>query len=254
MKVICQELLSHDRRETFEWSPWLTIGAEYHVVSLLAHPGGRITLQLVTDDGESLGLFDSSAFSTTEETVPDTWVTRIRDAGTLELAPASWLRPGFWEDYYDGDAAAAHVVNAELSKMLGKRMGPDLPDLSGPLPPLELQAASRKLAKARSTDPWKGLMLVQLHYVKALPAPDKLKPVLETVTRYWTLGTGSPETLLEAKRQCWEYLEKFPIHEHLDKPDTKFARALLCLVEPVGDDDMLADVADWFCSVLWDMW
>ncbi|MGP0223699.1 hypothetical protein [Paenarthrobacter sp. NCHU4564] len=154
----------------------------------------------------------------------------------------------------DGDAAAAHIVNTELSKMLGRHVGPDLPDLSGPLPSLELQAAARMLAKAEGTDPWKGLMLVQLHYVEALSAPDKLKATLETVSRYWTQGTGSPETLLEAKRQCWEYLKKFPIEEHLDKPDTKFARAMLCLVEPVGDDDMLSDTADWFCSVLWDIW
>ncbi|WP_347110057.1 hypothetical protein AAHB33_05115 [Paenarthrobacter sp. S56] len=251
MKVICQELLSHDGRETLEWSPWLTIGAEYHVVSVLAHPSGRIQLRIVDDQG-SLGLFGSSAFAAADGTIPSNWVVSIRDGGTLELAPSSWVRPGLWEDYYDGECAAVHIVNAELSKMIGRR--PDLPDLSGPLPTLELQAAARSLAKAQNTDPWKGLMLVQLHYVTALPAPDVLKPVLERLTKYWTLGTGSPETLLEAKRQCWEYLKKFPIHEHLDKPDTKFARALLCLVEPVGDDDMLADLADWFCLVLWDMW
>jgi hypothetical protein len=95
-------------------------------------------------------------------------------------------------------------------------------------------------------------MLVQLHYVTDLPAPEQLRPLLTTVDAYWTLGRGSPGTLLEVKRQCWEYLNEFPIHEHLDKVDTKFARALLCLVEPIGDDDMLADTADWFAFLMWD--
>jgi hypothetical protein len=155
MKVICHQLLSHDSRGTLETSSWVTIGAEYDVVSLAAYGNGRIELQLLTDDGHNLGWFDAAAFSTSDESIPDNWVSRIREGGSLQLAPRPWLAPGFWEDYHDGDAAAIGVVEVELSKMLGKRMGPDWPDLSVPLQTLDLRAAARQLANVKNTDPWK---------------------------------------------------------------------------------------------------
>ena len=85
MKVRCTQLLAHDGRGQLESSPWLTIDAEYHVVSLLAHPGGRIQLQLLTDDSDSLGHFESTAFMTVDETVPENWHARIGEGGLLEF-------------------------------------------------------------------------------------------------------------------------------------------------------------------------
>ncbi|MEJ1115437.1 hypothetical protein WBN73_14245 [Paenarthrobacter sp. CCNWLY172] len=34
----------------------------------------------------------------------------------------------------------------------------------------------------------------------------------------------------------------------------KFARALLCVLEPLGDEESGSNTADWFAGVVWDIW
>jgi hypothetical protein len=119
MKVVCTKLPATVSAGPQDRSPWVTVHAEYRVVSLIARPAGRVQIQIVTDDGRSLAWFDSTDFMTVDHTVPATWVAKIGEGGTLELAPTSWLAPGFWESYYEGDRAAADAVEAELSDFLG---------------------------------------------------------------------------------------------------------------------------------------
>ena len=102
-----------------ESSPWVTLDREYAVVSMLAEPGGRVQLQVLTDDGRSLGWFDSTNFMTVDDCIPSNWTARVGEGGVLELAPAVWLAPGFWEAYYDGDAEVADAVAVELRTILG---------------------------------------------------------------------------------------------------------------------------------------
>ena len=116
MKVICTKLPLSPDGEPLESSPWITLHAEYHVVSVLAVPDGRVQLQIV-DDSRSLGLFDSACFMAVDGTVPDSWTVRIRERGVLDFAPTAWLAPGFWEAYYDDDPAAIEAVEAELRRL-----------------------------------------------------------------------------------------------------------------------------------------
>ncbi len=254
MKVKYSPVLTHDGRTTLEPSSWLTIDAEYHVVSLLAQPGRRVELQLLTDDGHSLAWFDSTAFITVDESVPETWEARIREGGTLTFAPTSWLVPGFWEDYYDGDPEAVEIVETELSKITGIPRDPGLSDLVAPMDSLQLRSAAEQVADARGTDPWKGLMLVLLHFIKELSAPRELQPVLDTADDYWTSGKGTPDTLASVKERCWDFLNQFEMSTHLENSDAKYARALLCILEPLGDEDDRYSTADWFAGVVWDIW
>lgn len=99
--------------EVLDSSPWVTVDAEYDVVSVIAEPARRLLVQIVTDDG-SLGLFDSANFMTVDGVMPASWTARIGEGGVLEFAPAAWLAPGVWEAYYDGDPSAADAVEAEL--------------------------------------------------------------------------------------------------------------------------------------------
>ena len=94
-------------------SPWVTVDAEYVVVSVIAEPARRVLLQIVTDDG-TLGLFDSASFMTVDGAMPESWTARVGEGGVLELAPTAWLAPGFWEAYYDGDRLAVDAVESEL--------------------------------------------------------------------------------------------------------------------------------------------
>jgi hypothetical protein len=116
MKVICTKVPPSPTGEALEASPWVTVDAEYDVVSVIAEPARRLLVQIVTDDG-SLGLFDSANFMTVDGAIPASWASRIGEGGVLELAPAAWLTPGFWESYYDGDPSAVDAVEAELQAL-----------------------------------------------------------------------------------------------------------------------------------------
>lgn len=114
MRVICTRLPTAVNGTSLESSPWVTLHAEYIVVGLLAEPNGPVQLHIVADDGRSLAWFDSTDFMTVDGSLSGNWVASIRDRGALELAPAAWLAPGFWESYYDGDPATADAVESEL--------------------------------------------------------------------------------------------------------------------------------------------
>jgi hypothetical protein len=116
MKVICTKVPPSPTGEVLDTSPWVTVDAEYEVVSVIAEPARRVLVQIVTDDG-SLGLFDSTSFMTVDGTVPEGWTARVGEDGVLELAPTAWLAPGFWEAYYDGDPAAIDAVTSELQRL-----------------------------------------------------------------------------------------------------------------------------------------
>lgn len=116
MKVICAKPPPSPTGQVLEVNPWVTVGVEYQVVSVSAVPGRRVMLQIVTDDGRTLGLFDSSSFKTIDSSIPERWRADIDERGILRLAPDAWLARGFWEAYYDGDPAAIEAVNFELQR------------------------------------------------------------------------------------------------------------------------------------------
>jgi len=114
MKVICTTVPPAPTGEVLDASAWVTVDSVYHVVSVLAEPDRQVQLQIVTDDGRSLAWFESTNFMTVDGAMPESWTVRIGEGGVLELGPAAWLAPGFWEAYYDGDPSAADTVEAEL--------------------------------------------------------------------------------------------------------------------------------------------
>jgi len=114
MRVYCIRVPSPLPHIEIDVSPWVSLHREYLVASVLATPGSRVQLQLVTDDGASLGWFDADHFMTVDNNIPATWAARVTENGVLELAPEAWLRDGFWEAFYDGDELARHQVDSEL--------------------------------------------------------------------------------------------------------------------------------------------
>lgn len=57
MKVICTKLPPAPNGASADTGPWLTVDAEYQVVSVLDEPGRQVQLQIITDDGRSLAWF-----------------------------------------------------------------------------------------------------------------------------------------------------------------------------------------------------
>jgi hypothetical protein len=118
MRVLCTRLPGPVDGVDIEESPWVSLHAEYDVVALLAEPRGRVQLQILTNDGHSLGWFDSDCFLVVDATLPHTWVARLGEDGKLEFAPEAWLTPGFWESFYDGDPTAVELVDSALRRLL----------------------------------------------------------------------------------------------------------------------------------------
>ena len=117
MRVRCTKLVSPVDGSPLTGSVWVKVGREYQVLGILADPRGRVRVQ-VLDDDTSPSYWPAEMFEATDERLPDNWVARLDDRGVLRLAPASWLRAGFWEDYFDGRPDAMAQFERELPALL----------------------------------------------------------------------------------------------------------------------------------------
>ena len=109
-------------------------------------------------------------------------------------------------------------------------------------------------SNAQGIDRYTALMRVLLGHLHHLPAPPTFVPLLEVVHVYWETERGDADALLGAKAKCWEFLKPIPFHQHLDTPETRFARGVLCVLDPRGDEndeEMLHDTAEWFATAVW---
>ena len=52
--------------------------------------------------------------------IPSNWVASVGESGAFDLAPAKWLRPGFWEDSFNGEPQAASDFEEEKTKILNE--------------------------------------------------------------------------------------------------------------------------------------
>ncbi|MFD6161914.1 hypothetical protein ACFWF7_14785 [Nocardia sp. NPDC060256] len=98
---------------TRETHPSIRIGAEYPVLSI-SYTSRGLTLQILTDDGPSY--WRAEMFETTSSSIPSSWVTQLSD-GNLDIGPEKFLRPGFWESYFDDDPGAIRTFTAELENL-----------------------------------------------------------------------------------------------------------------------------------------
>jgi hypothetical protein len=91
-------------------SGFLTVGAEYVVLSVQASPRQGVHFRIVDDDGSSPGLYEAEKFDLVSDSVPSNWRIAVGVGGSaaaFELAPEAWLEPRFWLDFFgDGDMAA----------------------------------------------------------------------------------------------------------------------------------------------------
>ncbi len=107
MKVVCERIESPTTGEVLTTSTWLTVGREYDVLEIVAHPGSEVLLRLLGDDSSGgPGLWDSRLFRTSSRTIPASWAVHVNEAGEVHVGPETWQRSGFWEAFYDGDPQA----------------------------------------------------------------------------------------------------------------------------------------------------
>ena len=115
MKVKCISLLNSDGYE-IEYSPWLTLGRVYHVMSIYVDQDGKISYGIITSHpkGEwpQMGRYQSECFDVVSEIIPTNWREWARD-GSSGMSPAAWQVPGFYEAFYDHDPATYPVFERE---------------------------------------------------------------------------------------------------------------------------------------------
>lgn len=112
MKALCVTL-----EDSGDCDSWLTINREYMVFSVLMIPKGPAKLRIVGDDGRTPILVEASRFAMTPQHTPSSWACAIREGGVVEFGPPSWLEPGFWERYFDGDIDAVQHFREEIGRM-----------------------------------------------------------------------------------------------------------------------------------------
>lgn len=115
MKVRCVNLKNWANQPQ-ESSGWLKVGDVYQVLMILIEPT-RTMLRLVGGT-PTPALFQLDMFEVASNIVPTTWVVSQLKPGFLTLGPEQWVRPGFWEAYFDGRPEAVACFDEERRKII----------------------------------------------------------------------------------------------------------------------------------------
>ncbi|MEN3931779.1 hypothetical protein WJT86_12010 [Microvirga sp. W0021] len=121
MKVKCIKLLNADGKEV-EFSPWLTLGREYPVLSIDISDSGKISYRIVTSERDGfwpdMGLHQADCFEVTSTIIPSNWRVRIYKNKGLSIYPDTWQDNWFLEAFYDRDPKAFPIFQQEYQKIL----------------------------------------------------------------------------------------------------------------------------------------
>lgn len=113
--------------------------------------------------------------------------------------------------------------------------------------PEYLQAAGG-IEGAEGLDPWTALMRVLVARLQGVELPAPLQPALARAGLHWS---GHPVDLIEEKIRVWQYIEAMPPPDaDLATREGRAARALLCVLEPAGDDEARSMTAEWFAAMV----
>ena len=115
MKVRCIALLDSSGMRV-ERSGWVKLGGVYHVLGIWVEPG-QTSLRLIGEN-PTPALFQPEMFEVVRSTIPSSWVITSPQPGCIELGPASWGRPGFWEKYFDREPEAVACFEEERKKIV----------------------------------------------------------------------------------------------------------------------------------------
>lgn len=118
MKVRCKKLLNSAGAPE-DTSLWLTVGSEYHVLSVI-YDSGRCLLRLYGDEPNGVALFPFGMFEVTSSKLPSSWIISPENDNYFELTPKAWAKARFWDLYYDGEPEEERVFTYEMKKMIAE--------------------------------------------------------------------------------------------------------------------------------------
>ena len=122
MKVKCIKIINSMTGESETINNWLTIGKTYTVLTMsfgiMTSVEKILYLSCQSDDNLTPILFNADQFVTVDDKIPSNWAVLLDESGNLNMAPRKWLRPGFWEDYFNFDPEAERHFESELAKII----------------------------------------------------------------------------------------------------------------------------------------
>lgn len=108
--------------------------------------------------------------------------------------------------------------------------------------------ASAGLQAATGLDPWTALMRVLVLRLKDKTLPEPVQMALDDAAKHWLERPGD---LSKAKAEVWRYIDALGSSgSDLETPEGRAARAVLCVLEPTGDEEAQSMTADWFASMV----
>lgn len=120
MKVKCVRLLDSVGQEV-EFSPWLTLGRVYHVMSIFTNKNGKRCYSIINrhPDGEwpQMGSHQAECFEIVSKIVPSNWHT-IDYGNCSDTSPAAWQEFNFYELFSDHDPASYPIYERERDIIL----------------------------------------------------------------------------------------------------------------------------------------
>jgi hypothetical protein len=110
-----------ERGEPLDEHPHLTVGDEFPVLAMLVDPRApdpwKQAIQVFDGPGTPTW-WPTAMFHTISSDIPSNWTIQLWEDGSLHLAPEDWLRPGFWEECFDGNPEAVTAFKREREVIL----------------------------------------------------------------------------------------------------------------------------------------
>lgn len=115
MQVKCIRLLDSQGREV-EFSPWLTLGRIYHVMTILIGSDGKRSYRVISSQPEGewpqMAYHAEECFEVVSKLIPSNW-REIRLGESVDIAPAAWQEDGFMEAFYDHEPSTYPIFERE---------------------------------------------------------------------------------------------------------------------------------------------
>jgi hypothetical protein len=109
MRVRCVRIINPIGEEVTEHAS-VAIGQEYIVLSLSAMANGDALVQLATGPLKKPTLWEARMFETVSNDIPTNWRAVVRPDGFIEIAPESWLRRSFWDDFFGNEGSSEEAI------------------------------------------------------------------------------------------------------------------------------------------------
>lgn len=110
------------------------------------------------------------------------------------------------------------------------------------------RAAARGLEKSDGLEPWTALMRVLLVRLEEIELPAALESARQDATQHWS---GRPTDLPRLKVDVWAYIDaRWVSGTEVASSEGRSARALLCMLEPDGDEEAYSMTIEWFAEMV----